>query len=64
MSGIVLLYTEFFIEYYFKSVQEKNSKGLIIYFLYFGLYFAKKYWISMKILSPKILDFHENTDKL
>ena len=29
--------------------------------VFWTLNFAKKYWISMKILSPKILDFYENT---
>ena len=29
--------------------------------VFWTLDFAKKYWISMKILSPKILDFYENT---
>ena len=29
--------------------------------VFWTLNFAKKYWISMKILSRKILDFYENT---
>ena len=29
--------------------------------VFWTLNFVKKYWISMKILSPKILDFYENT---
>ena len=29
--------------------------------VFWTLKFAKKYWTSMKILSPKILDFYENT---
>ena len=42
----------------------KSSKDLGANYLlsvFWTLNFVKKYWISMKILSPKILDFYENT---
>ena len=58
------IYTCLEITCLFETCQKNNAsfltRGLIIYNRYFALRIWKKLWISIKILSPKILDFYKN----